>query len=570
MTTGTALTRRWRAAALPALIATVPLVGMSLQGDERPRVYSVISRYSSNPFKMIKGTYDELDFFLSRGNFRPVGRLLETVEHGFIFEAGEATGLAPHVVHGVIRLLMVVLLAGVAASVVAALARSAGATAGHPLLVLYPLILGTVLVASGSHGPDAPYRWFNHITLVHFPHTIIGAVVLVLGIALVVARDRDMETRPVRRAELAAMAGLGGLAAVFYDLVYLAPALAAVFVAARVIAAGRPVKEILATAAVKRWAALSVGFLVVFIPVRIEIARRCSEADCYVGTDISLSPDVLNHFGRRLIAGTPPAGWLHNAELARHFGIDLGLRDLATNALTGILLVAIAAVAVATVISVSRAGGHGRNLARPGVLSEAAETGSPPRSPLPRVLSEAAETGSPPRSFRLALALALIGAAGASLSALLASLVTVVQNIEPRAIDAWRETLLTQVAWSFLISACLAATLGAVRYRSSRQIAVGLAAALLAASLTATLLANWRMAQADRQTPLSSITSQISAAVINLDTTENGNARRCSLIDAYSELVPDHLNMGGPAVQEHLDHLMLQRHGWPFCDRTRY
>lgn len=567
---GASVTRRRLAASVPALIATVPLVGMSFQGDERPRVYSVISRYGSNPWKMIKGTYEELDFFLSRGNFRPVGRLLETVEHSFIFEAGEATGLAPHVVHGVIRLLMVVLLAGVAASVVAALARSAGATADHPIAVLYPLVLGTVLVASGSHGPDAPYRWFNHITLVHFPHTIIGAVVAILTIALVVARDRDMLTRPTKRAELAAMTLVGGLAAVFYDLVYLAPAVAAVFVAARAIAAGRPLKEIPATAAAKRWAALSVGFMVVLIPVRIEIARRCSEASCYVGTDLSLSTDAIAHFGRRLVAGTPPAGWLHNAELARHFGLDLGLRDLATNTLTGTGLVAITAVAVATAISASRTRGLGRLSAPPPANPETARHAPPTPSPLaPGTKSATAEPAPPTRTARLALALALIGAAGAALAALVASLVTVVQQIEPRAIDAWRETLLTQLGWSYLISAGLAAIVGAVRRRGTRRIAVNAATVLLAATLTATLLANWRMAQADRQTPLSSITSQIATATINVDTTTDGNARRCSLIDAYSQLVPDHLNMGGPALQEHLDSLMLQRHGRPFCDRTR-
>ena len=28
-----------------ALVCTVPLVGMSFQGDERPRIYAVVSRY---------------------------------------------------------------------------------------------------------------------------------------------------------------------------------------------------------------------------------------------------------------------------------------------------------------------------------------------------------------------------------------------------------------------------------------------------------------------------------------------------------------------------------------------
>ena len=545
----TARARRWRAATLPVLIVTAPLIGMSFQGDERPRIYSVISRYGSNPFKIVRGTYREIDFFLSRGNFRPVGRLFETIEHSFVFEAGEATGLAPHVVHGVVRMLMVMLLALVATSVVAALARSAQASVRSPVNVLYPLALGTVLVASGSHGPDAARRWYNHITLVHFPHTLIGSVTLILVIALVVARAQDMQSRELKGRELVMMAMLGGIAAVFYDLVYLAPALAAVFILARAIAAGLPVSKVLATAAARRWAALTVGFLVVFVPVRVEIARRCGQASCYNGTDVGLSLDALGHIPRRLAAGTPLAGWSHNAELAQHFGIELGVRDLSTNALTAVLLAAVAAIAVAAVRSACKTEGIDGPTPVPGQTSS----------------SEAA----PPRLHRLALALALFGTATATLAALIASLSTQVQQNEPRMIDAWRETLLTQVAWSFLIAAGVAVASSAAHRRKYQKAVVVAAAVLLASSLAATLLANWRMAQTDRVIPLSAITSQISAATINLDTTEEGNLRRCSLMDAYSILVPEHLNMGGPALQGHLDRLMLQRHGWPFCDQPR-
>ena len=509
---------------------------MAFQGDERPRIYAVISRYGSNPLKIIEGTYRDLDFFLGRGNFRPLGRLLETAGHSFVFEAGEATGLAPHVVLGVVRLVMVGLLAVTASAVVAALARSAGLSPRHPVNVLFPLVLATVLVASGSHGPEAARRWYNHINLVHFPHTIIGAVVLILVMALVVARDRDMLRRRLERREWAAMAALGAVTALYYDLVYLAPILAAVFIAARGVAMGMPFKEFRSTAAVKRWSVASAGFLAAFVPARIEIMRRCAEQSCYNGTDPQFTAETLGHIPRRLAAGTPLAGWLHDAELARHFGLDLGVGDLARNALTGLLL---AAVLVMTVVA-ARSAEH-----------------APEHSP---AVSGAA------RSRRLALALAVIGASAALLAAILASLSNQVHETDPRAVDAWRETLLTQVGWSLLITAGVVVAVAAARGYRSRRIVVHCAAVLLAVSLAASLLANWRLSQADRHDPLSSVTSQISNATISVDWTGEGNRHRCALIDAYSGMIPEHLNMGGPAVRQHLDQLMLNRYSRPFCD----
>lgn len=531
--------------ALPALACTAPLVGVAFQGDERPRIYAVISRYGSNPFKIIEGTYRDLDFFLGRGNFRPLGRLFETVGHSFVFEAGEATGLAPHVMLGVVRLVMVGLLAVTASAVVAALARSAGLSPRHPVNVLFPLALATVLVASGSHGPEAARRWYNHINLVHFPHTIIGAVVLILVMALVMARDRDMLRRRLERREWAAMAALGAVAALYYDLVYLAPILAAVFIAARGVAMGMPFKELRSTAAVKRWSVASAGFLAAFVPARIEITRRCAEQSCYNGTDPQFTAETLGHIPRRLAAGTPLAGWLHDAELARHFGLDLGVEDLARNALTGLLLAAVLVMAVVAARSASPAAGHD-DLRHPGAHT----------APLSVVA----------RSRRLALALAVVGASAALLAAVLASLSNQVHETDPRAVDAWRETLLTQVGWSLLITAGVVVAIAAARGHRSRRIVVAGAAVLLAVSLAASLLANWRLSQADRHDPLSSVTSQISNATVSVDWTGEGNRHRCALIDAYSGMIPEHLNMGGPAVRQHLDQLMLNRYSRPFCD----
>ena len=238
---------------------------------------------------------------------------------------------------------------------------------------------------------------------------------------------------------------------------------------------------------------------------------------------------------------------MHNAELARHFGLDLGVEDLARNALTGLLLAAVLIMAVMAARSASVA--SSRDLQRHG----------PQEASLPGAA----------RPGRLALALAVFGASAALLAALLASLSNQVHETDLRAVDAWRETLLTQVGWSLLITAGVVFAVETVRGRGSQRIILACAAALLAVALATSLLANWRLSQADRHDPLSSVTSQISNATVTIDWTEEGNRHRCALIDAYSGMIPEHLNMGGPAVRQHLDQLMLNRYSQPFCDIDR-
>ena len=275
---------RWRDAVAPALIVTTPLLGYSLLGDDRRRLYLAARRFGSDPLAALSHSLETVDGFLDRGNFRPIGRAVENIERGFVFDAAEATGLAPHAVTGVLRLTMIALLALVAGRAVWAVMSTAGASAGgaHPAVVLYPMTLAATLVAADHDSPITKY-----------PFVVVGSVVLALVCALSVARDQDMRTRPLSWHEPVLMAVLGAVAASTYDLLYLAPGLAAVFMAARHAASGRPARELLHTAALRRWAWVCVGFGAVFVPVRIEIANRCSQTLCY-----SASPSAWPNWRR--------------------------------------------------------------------------------------------------------------------------------------------------------------------------------------------------------------------------------------------------------------------------------
>ena len=511
------------ALAAPGLIVTIPLVGLALQGDERRSLYRSAHRISANPLKSARSAIRNIDAFLDRGNFRPIGRFAEGIEHGLVFEAGEFTGIAPHAILGLIRLAMVLALALACARVVAALAKSAGVGPSHPALTLYPLALGVVLVANGNGGP-----------LAQFPFLLIGATVLTLGIALGTARDADMRARPLRWHEPATMALLGAAAAMTYDLVLVAPALALAFVTARAAAAGMSLSSVVHLAALKRWTALSVGFLAVFVPVRIEIAQRCGQATCYNGSDFSLSADAVGLAAGRAITATPVAGWAYNASLVQRSDADFGMLDLLTDSLPVLLLAGVLAL----------------------TARAAMKAGTP-------------STTDPRARLRLGAALGFFGAAVAVLPALAASLARWTQEIRPSIGQGWRETLLAQAGWSLIILAVLVIALGAIRSPAGSRIAGSAAAALLGACMVLTLLANSRLAAADRHDPVSSVTDQIAEAAIAVDATASGNAHRCALIDRYTDLASPTHWISGRWLRGDLDDLMLGRHGFAFCDPAR-
>ena len=519
--------RRWwnPALAAPALTVTVPLSGFALQNEERRALVRAGREFGSNPLAVAVATYDAIGLFLDVGNFRPVVRFLEKFEHAFAVETAEATGLGLHVVQGGVRLAMVAMLAMTAAQVVSAVIRSAGAEPlGFPVLTLYSLALGMTLVASHHSSP-----------LTAFPVAFIGSAVLILLVVLSVARDRDMHVRRLSWLETVAMALLGAAAAMTYDLVYVAPPLAAGFILVRVVAAGHRPGFVLRTAALRRWLVLSVGFLAVFVPARLVIAGRCRNLECYSGSGVSFSPDVPGLTARRILTGAPPAGWSHTADRVRPYGFDVGVIDLASNWLLVVLLVAMTVVAGRAAVSTAR--------------------------------STAAVGSSQSGWLRLAASLGAFGAFTAVLPSLLVSLSAYIQWARPAVGEAWRDTLMVQVGWSFMITAVVVAGIAVAGSRRHKAVATALAATALCAGLAMTLFNNERMAHIGRGTPTSALVREISTAVIRIDLTDDGNTRRCNMIDAYTELYPGSQQWWwGPQLRQEIDHFMLDRYDRPFCD----
>ena len=132
--------------------------------------------------------------------------------------------------------------------------------------------------------------------------------------------------------------------------------------------------------------------------------------------------------------------------------------------------------------------------------------------------------------------------------------------------EAWRDTVLVQTGWSFMIAAILVVLTEAIRSAGGRRIAILAVAATLAAGCTATLLSNAQLNKIDQETSLSAINNQIATATIHFDRSGSGNAIRCDLMEAFAAIKGrSNWHEQSRQFRAVLDTLMLDRHGQPFC-----
>lgn len=524
----------------PAVLLAAPLVSFSFQRDEMRNIYRDTLRFGTvNPLRMAGHVLDGMVWLVRIGNFRPLGRFADHVQRVSLFEAAEATGLAPNFILGLVRLAMVGALALVAVRFIARLAAGGGdgdpdspGGPGWARLVglgLAPSIVAVCLVAGGRDSP-----------IVYFPFLFLGSAIVVLAVPQMVARDRDFAVRRVKIAEWAALGLLGAATTMILEVVYVALPLTLAFIAARAVATGVSWRRLMAMAVARRFAALTAGFLAVFVPVRWMIEGHCRDGDCYIGSDLVPRGFTLDVFGARMATGAPFGGWAHNADIMRSADLRVGLGDLVANPILALMLAAAVGITAARVVSFARAG-----------------RGS-------------ADTGGR-GAARAAAGLGLAAACLIVLPGAMIAMSRLVQRDRWPIGYGWRDTVLVQIGWAVgaVAVVLVLADLLAARSGTVRRIGMAALAAVVCLGLAGTMLANVRLAQADRSDPLAVVTNAIAAAAINFDYSEAGNERRCELIDAYTEFLPDPRRYNaGANVGADLDSLMTERRGRPFCDRA--
>lgn len=498
---------------VPATVLA-PLLGSPLKADDRFNILRFGAQYSSDRLGLLRDAWGSIDFYLNLGNFRPLGRVLEHSLDTMAFTIAETLGLPVFVATRVTHLLSAVVLSLVLVLFVETMTRRVPLRAAGPsaAAVLVPFVFAVGLVASARSS-----------TIVVFLdlYALSAAVLLLLAAAAArTAAFGAAGTGPRAGAALLVAAVVGASAAAFNEFGYLAAGLAPLAFLTR----GRATlalgwRALLATRGVRELGAGLAGFAAVFVPIRLEVVRRCAEFTCYGNSELALGPDLPGALVHRLLTALPGTGW--------RVAVPDGEPWIVPDRIGTLLL-----LAVLTACAV--AGGRALRAARP--------------------IEPPAIVG-----------LGVVGLATVGAGALLASASAAVQ----RSVGGWpigtgwREAPLAAAGMALLVTGLLvvlahAATRRGHGARTSWIVAIPAAAAAL------TLLANLAFVDADLEREDSALHARLDLSVSHADLTDAGDAARCALFDEFRELYPDredwHVRMGLA-----LDQAMQRLHARDYC-----
>ncbi|WP_433369186.1 hypothetical protein ACQPZX_43005 [Actinoplanes sp. CA-142083] len=473
-------------AALVPLVVLAPMVALAPTADHKYNVYWHGGLFRDDPARIVPHTLDSLPGYLRNGNFRPLGRMLEKLVDLAAYTLGDVLGLPANVGLRLVSIAAAMLL-GVALLVLAESVVTRGRLFRSPpstMAAIVPFAFGAVLVAAGRSSPVVLFGGLYFTT---------AALVLLIAAAVPrLARLRAWQVGPLL---------LGGAAlAAFNELTYLALPLATVAVAAR--KRNRPAGRALGL--------LWIGFLPVFVAVRVVIQRYCGEGPCYHGSDVAFGSAVAETFPVRLIAWLPPLEW---QSAVRGGG--------ALSAL--VLALALAALGMLAGVAI-------RDLRRLETVRH--------RSAVALVV--------------VALTLVALGAGLASLSADVQQLVAA-----HRWGQGWRDTAVVAPGGALLVVA-------AAHLARPRRLLLGALIALLVAGAAVSATTNKRFRDTVMESPVARLDDRLAQEVADFDKTPAGALRRCGLRAEFLTLNP-----GGAAVARRFDKAFdaaaEQRAGQPFC-----
>ena len=537
--------------AAPIVLVVSPLISLALHSDQRISIYEFTARFGVNPIRVITENIREIPDFISKGNFRPVGRFIFYMEEVLRWELAATFGVPPHIVQGIIRLIMVGLLAWVATRLVILLHRSqpygvnetietqrflfggiAGRSRAIPSLVeLFPPLVASTIVVNHSLHPVS-----------FFPMFLIFVTICILGIPQYIASDKGMYSQGITRSDAILSVLLGLLTPMIYELLYILPVMCILVIILRTRLIGLSIQELISTSTLARFTLFLGSFMTVFIPSRILISHACSLNQCYGNTDLAISDMSMNQWIGRVLTGHPLYEWLSILGGGKIGSFRLGwIKDLAGNVAHLLIVVGFLLLMARIVRRLAKSQSAGQERLNGGGLG---------------------------------LSFIVLGGALVLLPTLMVSLSRGMQewNDAGKGLHQWRDTLLVQVGWALIMYGILTIIVSSrdTQARKTQEgnplhtvptvIAVGLVIALIL-----TFIANANFADYRRSREVSKIVNLISMAAIEFEDTEEGSAMRCHLLVQYSELACDSCWHSGVRLTEQLNNLSNDRYSADFC-----
>jgi hypothetical protein len=472
--------RLWRSAArraaLVPLVVLAPLVALAPTADHRYNVYWHGGEIRSDPFELIRYSWVTIPLYFDNGNFRPLGRMVEGFMDLAAFLLMDFAGLPANVALRVVSFVAAMVLTGVAVIFAESVVHRGRLFASAPsrLSAAVPFAVGAGFVAAGGTS-----------TTILFGGLYWLSAALILAVAAVLCRAVTAESRRVGRTRGALALLAGAALAMFNEMAYLALPLAVVAVLVR----GRFVlgldrRQLLASAGTKLTGLLWLGFLPVFVPVRVMIFLHCADNACYRGSDLSLDGQALVALPNRMLSWLPPLMW-----------------QTATRSADGGWVVGALPLVAAVIL---------------GFLAWRAWKDLDGLSPVDR---------------GQAFAVAIAGFAVLLFGSCLAALNAEVQSrvADGRWGEGWRDSAVTGVGGPLLVLGLLAAACAGRRQRWG----VGTVVVLLAVTATISTAAN-KAWQTDTVGNKSSILNNaVAHEIADFDRSAAGDARRCGLREQF-------------------------------------
>jgi hypothetical protein len=487
-------------AALAPLVVLVPLVALAPTADHRFNVYWHGGLFRDDPLRIVPHTLDSLPSYLRMGNFRPLGRMLEKLLDLMAYVLGDVFGVPANIAFRLVSFVAAALL-GVVAMLLAESIVARGRMfrrAPSTLAAVVPFAVAGGLVAAGRASP-----------VILFAGLYLSSAALVLAVPLLLCRIHPQ--RPIRLWWTLPLIVAGGALASFNEVAYLALPLATVAVFAR----GRWLLELRGR---KLWLAapmrvlglLWLGFLPVFLAVRVVISHYCSIRACYSGSDVSAGPEVFAALPSRALGWLPPLMWGDAAQGGRSSGI--------------VFVLAAAAFLTLAVLAV-------RDLGRMSIVDRPA-----------------------------GVVLVAVAATAVLLAATMGALNGEIQRVAAHG-DwgmGWRDSAVTMPAGAVLLAA-----LGHVIRPGRRTLIAGLVV-LFAAVGTVSATANKRFRDAVMATPAARLDDRLAQAVADFDPTAEGQARRCALRGEFFAMFAD-APFSQYRFDQSFDQAAEQKAGVQFC-----
>jgi hypothetical protein len=449
--------RVWLRAVLVPLIVLMPLVALAPTADHRFNLYWHGGLFRDNPLRIVPHTLDSVHGYLTLGNFRPLGRMLEKSLDLAAYAASDLLSVPVNVTFRLVSFGGAIVLTGTAVLLAECIVAPGRLFRRAPstLAATLPFAVGGGFVAAGSASPA-----------ILFGGLYLTSAALVLGVAAALCRV----SRPIGWRAVPLVVGGAALAS-FNELAYLALPLAT----AAVLVRQRVVLRRFARPGLHALMLLWIGFLPVFVGVRLIIRGYCAAGECYRGSDIVVGPAVAEAVPVRMVAWLPPLMW-RSATQGAH-------RPWLIGAVTLIALVALGALAW-----------------------RAARD-------LPRLT---------PVSRSSAYAVAVVALTAVVLGATLGSLNADVQAIvsHGRWGQGWRDTAVTAAAGAVFLTALSHAVV-------RRRLVVVLIGFVLVAAVSAAANKSYRDQLA--RTEPARLADRIAVEMADFDHSVAGDARRCAL-----------------------------------------